>query len=131
MGTQSNLDLVIAGLRGAVADAVKRVAFNISAELISTTPVDTGWARSNWVISIGEPISSPVGSRDAVDQSAQADGQARMLVYDVMQGAVHITNNVPYIEVLNTGHSPQAPAGFIEAAIARGLATATTGATGA
>ena len=34
---------------------------------------------------------------------------------------VHITNNVPYIEALNEGHSPQEAAGFVQRAIARAL----------
>jgi hypothetical protein len=34
-------------------------------------------------------------------------------------GVVEITNNVEYIAKLNDGHSAQAPAGFIEAAVDR------------
>jgi len=124
---ESNLEAVMLALRAAIAQRVQRVAFSISAELVSTTPVDTGWARANWVISIGEPVSAPFGSRESVDHSAQADGQARLLIYDLAAGDIFLNNNVPYIEVLNTGHSPQAPAGFIEAAIDRGISQAVAG----
>jgi hypothetical protein len=34
---------------------------------------------------------------------------------------VYISNNLPYIDRLNKGHSKQAPAGFIESAINAGL----------
>lgn len=53
-------------------------------ELANATPVDTGLAKASWTMSPGRP------------------------------GAYYITNEVPYIGVLNEGHSLQAPAHFIE-----------------
>lgn len=38
-------------------------------------------------------------------------------------GSIHITNNLPYIGVLNDGHSQQAPADFVKLAVLDGLAT--------
>lgn len=107
---------------------IKRVGFQIQTELITTTPVDTGWARANWQVSIGAPTSGPVGSREAVNTGAQAAGQARLLVYDIRQGDVWLGNHVPYIQKLNEGHSPQAPANFVEDAIRRGIAIIAGGA---
>lgn len=68
-------------------DAAKKTALDIHAGLVMVTPVDTGRARNGWQLS--------------------ADGN----------GGMTVENQVPYIEALNTGHSKQAPAGFIEQVI--------------
>jgi hypothetical protein len=76
------------------------------------TPVDTGNARANWVPSIGAPftgIATNNGPHDA--------GVIAILAYELKQGALYESNNVPYMRALNNGHSKQAPAGFIERAI--------------
>jgi hypothetical protein len=36
-------------------------------------------------------------------------------------GEVHVSNAVPYVQSLNDGHSQQAPAGFVQAAIAKAV----------
>jgi hypothetical protein len=102
---------------------IKRLGFEIQGELIRKTPVDTGWARANWVVSIGTPHTGVVGSREAVSQAGQIAGQGRLLVYRLNQGQIWISNNVPYIGKLNEGHSKQAPAGYIEQAIDTAIRT--------
>lgn len=103
---------------------IKRLAFAINNELKRTTPVDTGWARANWVPSVGRPAEGVTGSRDAVNTGAQSAGEARLLVYTLSQSPeIWITNNVPYIGDLNAGRSPQAPANFIETAIDTAIAS--------
>lgn len=113
----------IAAIEKTAERVIKRVGFAIQGELIRATPVDTGWARANWLVSIGRPPEGPVGSREAVNAGAQAAGQGRLLVYNVSQGDVWIGNNVPYIQKLNEGHSKQAPANFVERAISQGIAS--------
>lgn len=112
-----NITRTISGVEKTYERVVKRLGFQISTELIVATPVDTGWARANWIISIGQPHQNVAGSRDAISRGEQGNGQARLLVYRRNQGNIWISNNVPYIQALNDGHSKQAPAGYIEAAI--------------
>ena len=105
---------------------VTRITLDINADLIMHTPVDTGWARANWVPRIGQPFEGTSGTRPAAGSTfsggaEQAAGQAAVLGYKLSKGLVHVTNNVPYIEALNDGHSPQEPAGFVQRAIARAL----------
>ena len=85
------------------------------------TPVDTGWARANWVPSITTPAKGTVGSRDAVSRSGQSTGKASLISYRLTSGPIHITNNVPYIGRLNDGSSKQAPRAFVQAGIARAI----------
>lgn len=117
---------ILRGVAGFVERQVTRITLDITADLIIHTPVDTGWARANWVPRIGQPFEATSGTRPRAGSTSlgggeQASGQAAVLRYKLPQGMVHITNNVPYIEPLNEGHSPQEPAGFVQRAIARAL----------
>ena len=105
---------VMAALERRVEQACARVAVNVTHELISTTPVDTGWARANWIPNVGGPARGTGASR-------QAAGLAEAVAFKLADGAVHVTNNVPYIRKLNHGHSKQAPSNFVEYAVAKGV----------
>ena len=108
-------DRIVKNLRTVIRDIIKEMSLNITSDLILQTPVDTGWAKSNWLPSIGEPIELPVGSKDAIDPLAQEVGSAEVAInYELESGSIFISNNVPYVPLLNEGHSPFAPAGFID-----------------
>ncbi len=99
-------------LAARIAQGIREVAINAHAEIARRTPVDTGYARANWQITIGAPASSAV-------EIGGAPLALALESYDPERdGAVFITNNAKYIRRLNAGHSQQAPAGFVEAAIA-------------
>lgn len=131
---RSQLRLVVQALEGFVERIVRKIALDVTANLVRApgeggTPVDTGWARANWVPNIGSPApagnqpTTRAGRTSAIGsaQGAQAAGEGAVAGYRVQQGNVHITNNVPYIVRLNEGHSQQAPAGFVQAAIAKAV----------
>lgn len=99
-------------LRKALTQAPKALILEIDKELRKRTPVDTGNARANWVPSVGSP--APNGDRAA--------GSAAVLAYQLEQGPLFVSNGVPYIRQLNNGHSKQAPALFVEAAVDEALA---------
>lgn len=101
---------------------VVRIMLGIQSRLVARTPVDTGWARANWIPNVGRPIRSTVGSRDAVTQGWQQAGTAQVLGYKLKSGKdIFITNYVPYIGDLNDGSSSKAPAGFVQAAVTGGV----------
>jgi hypothetical protein len=104
-------------IRALVSRACKELVLEIVKELIKSTPVDTGHARANWVPSIGEPFASEVG-----DASAQQAGITTVLTFKLGDGVLYVSSNVPYITALNYGHSQQAPAMFVEAAVDRAFA---------
>lgn len=116
---------VVRGSRSFTERTVRRLALEVHANLVETTPVDTGWARANWVPKIGEPITEPVGQPGATGtfaaQSAAAAGVLDVAQYQLQQGRIHVTNNVPYIQRLNDGYSRQEPAGFVQRAIRKAL----------
>lgn len=115
-GSRGSLQFVIDDLRDFTARKSVGLALELHAELTESTPIDTGWARSNWQMVVGAPASGVVGS-------PENPGSPPMVTsYKLGQGPINITNNVPYIQRLNDGWSQQAPAGYVEAAIDRAIA---------
>lgn len=117
----------------------RRVALAIVQTLVAgppglVTPVKTGRARANWrtllykpgnvlywppnnIPGSGKPASPEEGAQRALDEAHETLG-----AYTGGRRSIWIANNVPYIRDLNRGTSSQAPAGFIEAAVAAGKA---------
>jgi len=129
--------VVVSSLNGFVELLIKKVTLGIVANLVAApgeggTPVDTGWARANWVPNIGSPLDKVAGSREQAEKGLlpgdQQQGIASVVAsYRLARGPVHITNNVPYILPLDQGHSRQAPRGFIRRAIKKAVTVDLTG----
>jgi hypothetical protein len=105
-------------VRSITAGAASALTLEATANLVEETPVDTGHARRNWVPGIGAPQD---GEPDT--GAAQAAGMAEVAGYKLGDGALSITNRVPYIGPLLGGHSDQAPAGWDLAAVDRAVQT--------
>ncbi len=108
--------------------AVRKITLDVTANLIETTPVDIGWARANWVPSIGASIDRDLEGVRPTPQavaSATVEQQAGIAAvaagYRLDRGSVFVSNNVDYIGKLNDGSSAQAPAGFIQRAIQKAV----------
>jgi hypothetical protein len=123
---------VASGLGPIINEVKKAVATAVLDPVVRGTPVDTGKARSNWIVSLGTPvldIISPYspGSHLGIAETGNADAAIAqgLDVISSSQSAdetIVIQNNVPYIQPLDDGHSRQAPAMFVESAIFVGLA---------
>jgi hypothetical protein len=128
----SQTRIVVNDLTAFTERAIKRLALEVHAGLVAApseggTPVDTGWARANWIPSIGVPATEPDGEVPMRGESTIAGGQAQSglarvaATYRLRQGPIFISNNVPYIGRLNDGHSRQAPSGFVQRAILKAV----------
>jgi hypothetical protein len=84
------------------AETMQRVVLSTHAALVERTKVDTGWARSNWLVSVGKPIKGVKGSRKGVNKEAANASLGAIFKYKG-SGKVFIVNNVPYIGYLNDG----------------------------
>lgn len=96
--------------------------------MIIDTPLDIGWARANWVPSIGLAFTEDLTNADpeaelSSARAKQQSGQAEIFSFSLGQGSTYITNNVPYVTRLNEGSSKQAPAGFVQQAIVKAART--------
>ncbi len=116
-------DRLQAKLNALVERAAKALILEVNRELRRSgtgTPVDTGHARASWIPAVGSPtLQEPVGA----DPSLATAGAAQVLAYKLGQGTLYISTVVPYMRRLNAGHSQQAPALFIERAIATAIQT--------
>lgn len=99
-----------------VDKTVAKTALAILATVIPATPVDTGRARGNWQVSLGEPILTELKAEDKTGQATVNKGAATAESRKSGQ-TIYICNNVPYIGRLNEGSSPQAPAQFVQSAV--------------
>jgi len=122
-------------LPGETNRVVKQCALAVDQTVVLATPVDTGRARSNWLVSLGNPVEQvidpyqplPKGTNpDKVGETGNARGaieQGKQVITSRQpEQTVFITNNVDYIGYLNEGSSAQAPAMFVEAAVQAGVA---------
>lgn len=113
-----------------VSTVVRKVALAVDQAVVLATPVDTGRARSNWRVSLGSPPTGVIepyapGAKLGIGENANAAAAIAQAAGQVAQRRegqdIWISNNVPYIGLLNEGSSRQAPASFVEQAVAAGV----------
>lgn len=129
------------------------IAAVIGREIATETPVDTGTARSNWIMSIDQiatytiPAYVPyikthanqyaarkgqqhvMGTGDKEEQAnlaaVLAQHFAAIQSYDpVRNKTIYLSNHLPYIVRLNQGYSLQTEPGFVERGFEAGIAQA-------
>lgn len=100
--------------KSTMGDAKQAIVFNVFGQVIKRTPVDTGRAKNNWMVTENTPgrgVNSlegktPLGS--VGPHSLQELNQiTEKFTLDIL------ANNLPYIEKLEFGSSDQAPAGMV------------------
>lgn len=106
---------------------VRAAAIAIDQAVVTATPVDTGRARSNWIAEVDAPsrivrepfVPGSLGSTGAENVRASTLDAARKIArYNGDRNIfIAISNNLGYINSLNSGSSQQAPAGFVQFAV--------------
>jgi hypothetical protein len=96
----------------------KKIGMEGLQRLILKTPVREGRARGNWDATIGSPGTGfDMNRKDPSGSNAINKGAA--VIQNVKPFSVlFITNNLPYIEALENGHSGQAPNGMLAVTVA-------------
>lgn len=105
-------------IEGNVEQGLRKAVLAIDNALVSTTPVDTGRARSNWLANLDSPS---LDTTKATVPSARTATTVQRFKLG-RNTAIHLTNNLPYIKSLDEGTSQQQPAGFVKRAIFAGVA---------
>ena len=114
-------------LRGANTIA-REAAKAAGAAAVNTTRVDTGLARSNWRATVGAPAASIIppyapGSKLGIGEQGNAIGAisqqtATFSSWDAAREIpAFITNNVPYISILNFGGPRVGPGNMLAMAV--------------
>lgn len=105
-------------VRENAAQITRRAAIAADQAVVQATPVDTGRARANWIVSIGTPRFS---TTEAVDPGGGITIGQGLSVIDgyksTKQGSIFITNSLPYIAFLEDGGSAQARSGMTQFAV--------------
>ena len=129
VGNRKQVTAIVRDLERFAERLIVKITLDVTANLIEDTPVDTGWARANWVPSVGKRSRRPAQSFSGRTPSAavqaaaakQTAGTAQALGYKLERGRVFVSNNVDYILRLNDGYSRQAPAGFVQRGIRKAV----------
>lgn len=108
-------DLDISGdLEQFVKEERDSLALKIDQRVVKQTPVDTGAARRNWLVSFNRANTSQIAGGTADEAISQ--GQKAIKAAGAY-GNLFIQNNLPYINRLNEGWSEQAPSKYVDAII--------------
>ena len=132
VGNRKQVTAIVRSLDRYAGRLIIKITLDVTGNLVETTPVDTGWARANWVPSVSNRSRRPAQSFTGRTPSAsvqaaaakQAAGQVQVAGYKLERGRVFVSNNVKYINRLNDGSSRQAPSGFVQRAIRKAVTMA-------
>ncbi len=91
--------------------AVRRAALAADRTVVDVTPLDTGRAKGNWIVSVGNPDHSTFEEGQA--NAASAIAQGKSVIEGWTKGTIFISNSLPYIGKLEDGWSQQAPDGMV------------------
>lgn len=102
-----------------------QLALNMVQGLLEATPVDTGQAISNWIVSLQGPDNGQVqpyvpgqfGSTHQANITAAYNSAVTTIGGRRPGVPIYIQNNLDYIRRLNDGWSNQAPSGFFQTTI--------------
>lgn len=92
--------------------AVRKISLELFSRVILKTPVDTGRARGNWQVAVG---NVPSGTLELEDKSGSATISAATASAAGLRAGdvIFLVNNLPYIRRLEDGYSKKAPAGMV------------------
>lgn len=106
---------VTARIQQRIDSQVRAVTIGVFSSVIKMTPVDTGRAKGNWQCTIGSPAS---GDTTRLGESGSLSEVLETTPREAGE-KVYLTNNLPYIQKLEYGHSTQAPSGMVRVSIQR------------
>lgn len=115
-----NLEVILEDVDKVINEKMINTALDIHQTLRSAppkgTPIDTGYASSNWVLSTDKPLVGTLGSKtNVIGMDTSIDN---ILMFDInVNSRIFVQNNVPYMARLNRHWSKQSPAGFVESAV--------------
>lgn len=106
IGISSSLKDLENKINKSVETELRTRALKALADVKLQTPVDLGIARNSWYIGYDEQYINAKEGPTSITILAPRNKPTKIVV----------TNGVQYIEILNNGHSQQAPTKFIEMA---------------
>ncbi len=114
-----NIQKFIDKAEGRADLVVKKTALELFTRVILKTPVDTGRARGNWNCAVGTKPAPRIDVNKLDKEGQESIAEAQKVILSGEAGkTIYLTNNLPYIEVLEDGHSQkQAPHGMVKVTV--------------
>jgi len=92
-----------------IEKTVRTIALHVWNGVTNKTPVDTGRARANWNLATGSAdTSTTISTSEKHFSLSKGDGKK----------VIYITNNLPYINMLENGSSRKATRGMVAVTLA-------------
>jgi hypothetical protein len=92
-----------------IKTVVRKISFEAFSRIILRTPVDTGRARANWGIGLLAPNTTLLVESEDKSGTATLQKTAAGVESWACTGSIFLTNNLPYIGVLEYGGYPNPP----------------------
>lgn len=103
---------------------IRSLGILIDQRIVQESPFNTGVFKNNWLMSIGSPSSEIIEEGDISGSKAIERARAVVMSYPLDSlPDLWLVNNLPYAARLNDGWSAQAPSKFVEAEIAKAVAS--------
>lgn len=110
MSFTKQLELATLNLQNFSEEAVKGTIFKVISLVVKRTPVDLGTARGNWQATVNAPSASPIARTDT--SGGPTINSAQKILNQMPLGSTfYLTNNLPYILMLEYGGYPNPPKG--------------------
>ncbi len=99
---------------GSIEKVIRKACIDLYSSIVKRTPHDTRRAQVNWNIDtrptegVSEERECSAGELQAIIRENTTE-----FTFDIHDNAVYITNNLEYIEKLESGTSEQAPTGMV------------------
>lgn len=117
MGTFSNIKDAHKELEKKLNDIGRAVFIEVSNTVIADSPVDTGRFRGNWQASINYPITNTLDLESSKNRIEDVNAKVGTMN---LRDVGYLTNNLPYAEPLEYGHSQQRGEGWVRTIVANG-----------
>jgi hypothetical protein len=105
-------------IKGDFSVAARKTTFRILRGLILVSPVDTGRFVNNWFVGLRDKDSRTTEEQDRSGAEAFRRGEI-VLAFHKGFDEIWVSNNLPYAQRLNDGHSQQAAPNFLQSTVRR------------
>lgn len=103
---------------GSVEKVIRKACIDLYRKIVERCPVDTGRAKSNWMISTTVHDGTVGGEEFTANEIISIiESEISDFSFDIHDDVVIIYNNLEYIEQLENGTSTQAPAGMVSVSL--------------
>lgn len=105
--TVSGVQATIEFIERVAVSAQIGTAYETASRMMERTPVDTGYAANSWLVT---PNRNDVGSLGNNNLTARIAAVNQIKLGET----IYINNGAEYIDILEKGHSQQAPRGMVQ-----------------